>query len=249
MIQWQKPPNTALVNDKEVHLWRIDINEFIPHIRYFKKIVIREQARIDRYVFEREKNTFTITRALLRIILGRYTGLEPADIELTYNACGKPFLGANPGTASLQFNLSHSHGMALIALTEKRRIGIDIEKIRPDIDVLSIHRRFHSQPEPAELKTSSSEDLRRRMFTWWTFREAFGKATGSGLGCPLPRFEMTDANDDSLHLMYMVPHEDQQWSLLALRPHPNYAGALAVEGSTGGFRFWDICSRDLRDGK
>lgn len=104
--------------------------------------------------------------ACLRVLVSRYTGLRVEDITFTRGRYGKPLHPA------IHFNVSHSGGQALIALSLDRRVGVDIEKHREDVDVKLIARDF--------LRLSgvlTVEDF----FALWTRREAEVKARGGSI--------------------------------------------------------------------
>ncbi len=129
-------------------------------------------------------------------ILGRYLNLEPEQIRFEYNSHGKPSL---KGTHSLSFNVSHSNGLNLLAVTTDRSIGVDVEYIRPVKRMEAIARRYSW---PLELCPHD-------FFEAWTAREAVLKAIGTGLG--------------------VAPHriDTNAWERHSFEPRPGYVATLA----------------------
>jgi 4'-phosphopantetheinyl transferase len=119
---------------------------------------------------------FIVARGLLRIILGRYLDKKPHDLSFCYNQYGKPALLSADNKETICFNVSHSHELALIAVTQNHDIGVDLEYIRPDVPCEQIAQSCFSPRErevlhqiPAELKTSV-------FFTGWTRQGSLSKS-------------------------------------------------------------------------
>ena len=195
-------------------------------------LAIDEQARAKRFRFQKDRDHFIVARGLLRAILAPYLGAEPTQLRFCYGPHGKPALARESNRNVLRFNLSHSHGIALYAVTWGREIGIDVECIRTDVEMERIAERFFSPREVAMLR-ALPEDLRPEAFyNCWTRKEAFVKARGDGLALPLDQFDVSLAPGEAVALLDV--HGDFQeafrWSLQELNPEPGYRAALAVEG-------------------
>jgi 4'-phosphopantetheinyl transferase len=133
--------------------------------------------------------------------------------------------------AGLQFNLSHSHQMALLAFTRGRNVGVDIEYMRPDVEFEQLARHFFSPTECAVLLDMASVLRKETFYNCWTRKEAYIKARGEGLSIPLDMFDVSLRPGEPAALLQC--REDQaevaRWSLHALMPGELYAAALAVE--------------------
>jgi 4'-phosphopantetheinyl transferase len=141
----------------------------------------------------------------------------------------------------LRFNLSHSHGLALCAVTSGRELGIDVEYQRPELAEESMAARFFSTRENAVL-ASLPVALRRTMFfAGWTRKEAYMKAVGGGLTIPLEQVEVALAPGEPAALLSVPgdPAEGRRWSLRELAPEAGYAAALVVEGHDWQLRCWN----------
>lgn len=227
--------------DGEVHIWRILAHTFLSQVKYLSEVLAHEEKeRASRFYFEKDRLTFMIIRGLLRVIIGQYIKAEPAEIQFDYNAFGKPFLRWQEGASAFHFNVSHSHGVALVAITRRKRIGIDLEKIRPILDADVIVDRFFTPQEAANLKSVPFAEQGKAFFTWWTCKEAFVKAIGEGLAYPLDQFDIVDVIQDSMRVMGTISQGAQRWSLLKFSPYPNYVGALVIEEGLQGLQCWYI---------
>ena len=163
---------------------------------------------------------------------------EPGRIRFVYNAFGKP--DVSPEFANrLAFNLSHSAGLAVIAIARAPEVGIDVEYIRARSDYADIARHFFSAAELEYLIALPSHLYAEAFFSCWTKKEAYLKARGQGLAIPLNSFSVLLPTNGGLTAVdSYVPSKDRipgnGWSLYTLRPAPGFAGALAIEG--GGWR-------------
>jgi 4'-phosphopantetheinyl transferase len=150
---------------------------------------------------------------------------------------GKPYLVSPSAPRTLAFNLSHAHGLLLVAVTYDRRIGIDVEYTRPPLpDVEHIAERFFSVEEKEALRALSSTARNEAFFRCWTCKEAYLKARGLGLSMPLDRFQVAVIPGQPARLLHVEGdlEEASRWSLRELVPAPGYVATLAVEG--GGWR-------------
>src|SRR5713226_9608883 len=122
---WCLPPKNLFLGDDEVRVWRAALNRKTSLVHSLERILSTdERARAERFYFQKDRERFTIARGFLRIILGRYLNMEPCCLQFRYNPYGKPALANESGGNGLRFNLSHSDGLALYAITRGREIGV-----------------------------------------------------------------------------------------------------------------------------
>ena len=115
-------------------------------------------------------------------MLGRYLGLGPDVVELGRSETGKPFVRKEQGNQSaITFNMSHAHGRALIAVSTGREVGVDLERIRSDIKVAKLSKRYFAPSEQASIMELAQEQRAPRFFRYWVAKEAVLKAQGIGL--------------------------------------------------------------------
>ena len=238
---WDSPPKTLVLPNNAVHVWRASLHVSASELRTLEDtLAVDERARAERFYFQKHREHFIAGRGLLRNILSRYLDREPDQLRFRYNSYGKPDLTEDTGAEGLCFNLSHSHGIALYALTRGREIGVDIEYFRPDVETEKLAERFFSPREAAVLR-SLPEHLRKEgFFNCWTRKEAYIKAEGKGMSIPLSAFDVSLTPGEPAALLHTEspPQETSRWSLQALNPAPGYAGALAVKGHDWELRCW-----------
>jgi 4'-phosphopantetheinyl transferase len=229
------PSSFQLASD-EVHSWRVRLDA-PPETsaRFYAILTPDERQRSARFYFEHDRRRFIIARGVLRDLLGRYLQVEPGKISFVYNAFGKPELSPEFGSR-LRFNVSHSAGLALIAIAAGSRVGVDVEYIRAETDYADIARHFFSAAEIADLTARPGDRHAEAFFSCWTKKEAYLKACGQGLAIALDSFSVpltTDVANTRVDFCAASNNivSPECWLLYTLRPAPGYAGALAIEGS------------------
>ena len=237
------PAEISLPKD-EVHVWHVRLDDFRAELWTLAGTLSADEAgRAGRFHFTADREHFIVARAVLRILLGRYLDRPPAALSFAYSPHGKPELAAaaDGSAMSLHFNLAHSHGLAVYAVTRGRRIGVDVEFIRPGLAADRIAEHFFSAHEIATLRALPIEMQEAAFFRCWTRKEAFIKAHGAGLSFPLDRFDVSLAPGDPTALLSIqgLPGEAQRWALCDLPVYAGFVGALAVEGQDWLVRHWE----------
>lgn len=197
----------------------------------YEALTLEERERAARYRVGRPRNDFILTRGMLRSLLAHYAGITPQELSLRYSEYGKPIVD---GTFDLRFNVSHTDGLALIAIVLAREIGIDVEKISAATDARQLAERFFSVRECHFLEYLSGEELQAAFFRCWTRKEAYVKARGEGLSLPLHQFDVSVAPNESRALLATRPDPSEagRWILQDLPVSHGYVAALAVAATT-----------------
>ena len=237
---WEQPPESCILSTEDVHVWKASLVRNPSELDSLRQTLTPdEQKRADRFRFEIHRDRFIIGRGVLRAILGRYLNRHPNQLRFQYTSYGKPILSSE--TENLRFNLSHSHDLALYAVTRRREIGVDVEFIRKDVNLLGIAKRFFSAQEYSQLQALSESSQLQTFFDCWTRKEAFIKAKGEGLLLALDQFDVSIAPGKPAALLRTKwdPGEASLWSLRSLKPAPGYAAALAVAEKNWHLRSWN----------
>lgn len=219
------------MTEASVEVWTVSLEALAPGIEQWHTLLGEdEKKRAARIRIERARRQFIIARGVLRELLANYLRRQAREIMFTYGPHGKPLLPTTENPKELHFSLSHSHGLAVFAFTERRELGVDVERVRDKVPCEALARRYFSPRETAELMSLPPVQRRRAFFHCWTRKEAFIKAKGMGLALPLNQFEVVLAPNVPAALRYTAwdPSEASQWRLVDLRVHDDYAAALAV---------------------
>jgi 4'-phosphopantetheinyl transferase len=217
------------LGDNEIHVWHIDLTAQEAAIDSLSPLLDKdEKSRAARFIVPEPRIQFILSRAFLRIALGRYLQIEPREVRFQTAEHGKPELAEHSG---LHFNLSHTDGATVIAITRAGQVGVDVERIRENMDPLQLGARFFSRQESEWLRSQPMSQRFAAFFACWTAKEAYVKACGSGLSAPLDGFAVAiRPGDAELHLeIYGKPAESRRWSMWRLDLGPELRGALAVE--------------------
>ena len=186
-----------------------------------------EKARADRFHFAKDKNHYTVARALLRELLGSYLEQRPDSLEFSYGPHGKPALAGKNASSGLSFNLSHSFGLAVYAFAKERNLGIDVERLQPESAGEDIARRYFSPREVGDLRSLPPEAKAAGFFSCWTRKESYIKALGTGLHTPLDSFSVSLLPGQPAEFLGGV---DARWHIAAFQPTEGYAGAVVYDG-------------------
>jgi 4'-phosphopantetheinyl transferase len=196
----------------------------------------KELKRAASFNFKKDSDSFIKRRWFLRKMLGRYLKSPPESLKFSYSANGKPYICGEFLDSGINFNLSHSYELALYAFTLNRRIGVDIEHIRPIAEMSEIVVRFFSAIEKEEWENISPSQKKEAFFSYWSLKEAYLKARGEGLSIPLDKFTVS-LEPPALLGDASVSQEPHEWTLDLIYPASGYTGALAVEGK----KFQVVC--------
>ncbi|GAB4206282.1 MAG: 4'-phosphopantetheinyl transferase superfamily protein [Roseiflexaceae bacterium] len=235
LLPWSPAPAALSLTADVVHLWRLNAVQPPSRILALRALLSPDEVtRADRFHFQRDRDRYIVARGVLRQLLGRYLGARPEQLRFGANPYGKPTLEDPPG-APIRFNLSHSGTLVLYGFTSGAELGVDVEQIRPDIDLLALARHSFSAPEQAVLRALPPEQHADAFFNCWSRKESYIKARGEGLSRPLDKFDVSLAPDEPARLLATrdEPEAVNQWSLYAFHIADGYKAALTVEGQPG----------------
>ena len=211
----------------EIQIWRAPNEVDSEAYESFRELLTADEIeRASKFRFERHRMQYVVGRSLLRILLAAYLKVEPRTIRFKYTPKGKPEL-APDGIGNVQFNLAHSGHMILMGFTSGRRIGVDVEQIRGDLEVDEIAERFFSPLERRYLASLPATQRRREFFRFWARKEALLKATGVGLSASLDSFSVLFPGHE--HSLRLQAEGEQKWLIQDIDLQPGYAAAVATE--------------------
>jgi 4'-phosphopantetheinyl transferase len=238
---WKRGPEAPVIWPQEIHVWRAGLD--VPWSWSFDEALsLDDRVRADRFRFESDRRRFCVARASLKLILGRYLKLKPGRLELDTGEYGKPYLTNRRGAYDLRFNLSHSHRLALIAISRDREVGADIEFMRPNFVTDDVVKHFFSRAEVEQFASLAPAFQTQSFFNCWTRKEAYIKGRGEGLSCALDEFDVSLLPGEPARLIdsRLDPAEVSRWRMQDLFPAPGYAATVAVEGDYSRLVLWDL---------
>lgn len=196
-----------------------------------------ERARADRFRFERDRDRFVVARGRLRQLLGRLSGCPPEAVQLAVDARGKPRL--HDGAQRLRFNVAHAADLMACAFTLDRDVGIDVERVRENVECDDLAQRFFAADEVRRLAALPPPLRRTAFFACWTRKEAVVKATGEGLARPLDSF-VVSVDPDRAQVLVTAPElgSPGEWSLVVVPLPAAYHGTVAMRGEILSLRVW-----------
>jgi len=217
-----------VLKGSEVHIWLVETNDNSTSAEDFKDLLSSaEQDRASRFKFETDRRRYVTAHWALRSILSIYVNSPAQGLQFESGPYGKPKLVPIHAGKRFEFNLSHSHEIALIAFTHGREIGVDVEYVKKDFPIHDVAERFFTPKEVTALKALPAGLQREAFFKCWTSKEAFLKAKGTGLSGKLDEVEITLVGGQQVRIDAKVPG----WSLAEVDAGNGYAAALVSEGA------------------
>ena len=241
ITNWNTASGRIILVADQVHVWLARLDQPLDRVARCRAILSNdERNRADRFHFEKDRTAYTVARAALKSLLGDYLDMPASEIRFEYSAHGKPFLPNTANLSRITFNISHSGGLALLAFAIGRQVGVDVERIRPDFGTLEIAERFFSKSEVEVLLAQPVDQQSVCFFNCWTRKEAYIKAIGEGLSCPLDRFDVTLAMNEPARLIEtrVASQNAADWLMHNLEVGPGYRAAIIAEGVDWRLRCW-----------
>lgn len=239
---WPKQTTPPPLPHDEVHVWSVELARPSAELAALTALLSPdEQARAAKFHFAEDREHYIVGRGVLRLLISQYQAIEPTAVQFVYGAHGKPALAGDVTSGDLHFNLSNAQGVALIGVARGREVGVDVEVVRPLADAARVARRFFSEAEVAAYTAVPDTQKPEAFFNCWTRKEAFIKAIGEGLSCPLKSFDVTLRPGEPAHLLAIRGSQQAaaQWTLHSLSPFPGYVGAIMVKKGDWQLRCWE----------
>jgi len=223
------------MNQHDIHLWYAFDDEIsdISLIECYQQLLSHsERQKQQRFHFAKDRHQYLVTRALLRTVLSLY---EPTVLPEQWcfdkNDYGKPFITYPLLKSPLFFNLSHTDGLIILAVSREVELGVDIECRKRASHSLSIANHFFSKKECEYLFGLPVHQQSDHFLTLWTLKESYIKARGMGLSIPLDQFSFSVTDWGEVTIDIEASQNDQQslWSFWLMSLTDAYVGALALK--------------------
>ncbi len=214
----------------EVQVWRVAVSGESARTGLSSGVLsVAELERAARFYRDSDRDRYVCAHAALRGILGSLLNAEPCDLEFVTGDAGKPAL-AGSGAPAVEFNLSHSGDVVLIAVGSGRPVGVDVERVsaRPDLPALA--DRFFSKGEADRIRAVPQLARTQAFLRVWTRKEAYVKACGVGLSAPLNSFEVLVEESDELFEVRTAAGASSGIWARSIDAGPGYCAAVAALG-------------------
>jgi len=214
----------------EVHVWRADLGFESTRVTSLLALLdTDEHPRAARFKVEAARRQFVASHAFVRLALAKYLGIEPGDVRYQIGVNGKPELA---GAGNVRFNLSHTEGTAALAIARDRAVGIDVERVRDDVEIIELASHFFTKAEADWLRSQPVSEQASAFFSCWTAKEALLKGWGTGFSTSLSAFTVvSNPRQAQIALEIHDSQLPQNWSIWQLRLAPALRAAVAVEGT------------------
>ena len=223
------------IDSSQIHLWLAFYDEITDPrlLGEYRELLSRDELQQRRrFYFERDRHRFLVTRAMVRTVLSQYADIAPRDWTFDINAYGRPSIAAAHAAAKgIEFNVSHADGLVIMGIARDRALGVDVENVRSQRAALEIADRFFAADEVAALRALPPHEQPQRFFEYWTLKESYIKARGTGLSIPLDCFSFR-LSAGARPQLSVTPADDGRagrWHFWHLCPHPNYLAAVCAE--------------------
>jgi 4'-phosphopantetheinyl transferase len=226
------PPEYGLAPD-DVHVWVARIDRPSQHVQAaIGYLSSDEREKAQRFHSSADASRHIVGRGLARGLLGRLLGIHPASLCFHENRFGKPRIADAQNGRGLQFNISHSGDLVLVALARGREVGVDVERLNRHVELEQVAARMFCRHERDDLMSLPVDERLRGFFCCWCRKEAFIKAGGKGLSMPLDKFDVSLSCAEPVVLVTpgAYPTETNQWTVRDLDVGPSHAAAVAAEG-------------------
>lgn len=233
--RWNRasPADPPPLAREAVHVWRVRLDPPGEQRDAWELLSDAEHVRARRLVQDHHRRRYVAAHAGLRRILAGYVGTDARELTFTTGPHGKPALADHGGAAGarLEFNLSHSHDLALVALAWERPVGVDLERWERRTNHLELAERFFSPAERASLRALAErrDDLVYGFFAAWSRKEAYLKARGEGVMRGLHHFDVTLAPEEPARLLAdRLDVAIERWRMRSIVPDDGFSGAIVV---------------------
>ena len=191
------------MSPSEIHIWHCGVADADARTDCLVEGEIEQSSR---FVFEKDRRRYLITRRMLREVLSQYATIPPKEWTFVANEFGKPRIEPTQWSG-LYFNISHTSDLVVCAVASTPEIGVDIEDRIPD-EYLKLAEMNFAEEEQEWLHAATREsESHRRFLAIWTLKEAYMKAVGTGMSMPLTSFSIIPTHPNGAELR-QFPKDD-----------------------------------------
>jgi 4'-phosphopantetheinyl transferase len=200
------------------------------HAACFAMLSSAEKQRAECFVFERHRRQYIFAHGLLRVALSSFAPeVKPSEWCFVANRYGRPRIAAPAIAQAVHFSLSHTEGCVACVVSGCEAIGVDVEEIHARQSLLEIAWSNFSPQEIDALQALKSSNVVDRFFDYWTLKEAYLKARGTGINLPLKRFSILISPDQNIGIRFTpgISDDSERWHFMQSSPSARHRLAVA----------------------
>lgn len=229
--------------ENQIHVWFCCPDEITDQSKFDSYLSIlsnEEREKYQRFHFDKDRHSYLISHVLVRKTLSRYCEVLPEKWQFTFNQHGKPEVSPKIQCPNLKFNLSHADGMSACVVTLGNDCGVDVENIQRKNKLDAVAKRMFAGKELEVILNSDGENKQKNFFNFWTLREAYVKALGTGLGGSSKEFyfsiDAVNVSDKKLskakiNFVDSYKAEKLEWQFALLEPSSSHVAAIAISAA------------------
>ncbi len=233
--------------ENENHVWFCRPDEITDKVildEYLSILSNEEREKYERFHFEKDSHSYLVSHALVRKVLSRYCDVQPEAWKFSFNQHGKPEILSSIKCPNIKFNLSHTDGMSACVVSLNNDCGVDVENIHRKSKLHAVAERMFAEQETEIMSACDENEMQKKFFYFWTLREAYVKAVGTGLGGSSKEFYFTIAAADKdeisekdsveniraayINFVDSKKNVDLAWQFFLLEPSSEHVAAVAV---------------------
>lgn len=228
--------------ENEVHVWFCRPDEITDTVKldeYHSILSAEESERLEKIHFAKDQHAYLVSHALVKKVLSMYCDVTPEQWLFTTNQHGKPEISPELDCPSIKFNLSHTDGLSACIVSLDNACGVDVENIQRKNKLLPIAERMFAESELETMRGLAGDLMRNKFFDYWTLREAYVKALGTGLSGSSKQFyfDVTEQSDVEKMAEICFVETDKGkdkkpagfWQFSLLRPSGEHVCAVAIQ--------------------
>lgn len=213
----------------QVLVWWMEVPEdaSVPVARWRTWLGAGERARADRFRFAADRDAYVTAHALRRALLTHVFDRPRSVWRFVHGPHGKPEIDPTMGL-HVRINLSHTRGLAAVALCAEHAVGLDVEGRDRGHVGLALAERYFCPSEVALLRACHPDLVLEQFVRLWTLKEAFLKATGEGLSRSLHSVAFA-LEPVRVTFPHDVPDDAARWQFFEARPTAGHRLAVALQ--------------------
>ncbi|MDH3743677.1 MAG: 4'-phosphopantetheinyl transferase superfamily protein [Acidobacteriota bacterium] len=195
----------------------------------------KERKRHDSMGHPLAQRLFLTGRALARSALSHFAGRDPANWTFQAGQHGRPRIVNDPEATSLDFNLAHTDRLVVCLITLGKTGGVDVESTQRSLDPLRMAEHSFAPEEAADLKLFEGQDRQDRFLAYWTLKEAYLKARGTGFSLLLDAAVFRFPEEGVMNARFARRTEDdpRDWQFNLFRAPGEHLVAVALRHGRG----------------